>query len=253
MRNLMPSHTAWRWKGFYMFGLAMLLGLVVLVTTLTANNASLADGAHKKRILLIGASVGKDWHLQGFPSRAKLDDFAFESIAAYQYDKTEALEEVLMRPERKFHPTRSYVVGFFKPPPQLPNVIILKECAAYFPGDLHHYKELVGAWVQRIRQSHLQAVLATVVPITKGRAEQERDKIEAIWAYNDWLRTYARQEQVPLLDLEVAVQQDASNRYLKEDLDGGDGLHLNKKAYTLLDRLLQESLFPQISFSKGVD
>jgi hypothetical protein len=206
-----------------------------------------------KRIFLIGASIGKEWNLKEFPKRVPGTQAVFESSAIYQFDKTEALEEILMRPKRKFHLTRTYIKGLFQPPPQQPDVIVIKECAAYFPGDLRRYKKLINTWVQRIRQAHLQAVLATVVPITKGRAEQQRDKIEAIWAYNDWIRAYVRQEQVSLLDLELAVRQDASNRYLREDLDNGDGLHLNKKAYALLDRLLQENLLPQISSGKGMD
>ncbi len=191
----------------------------------------------KKQALLLGASVGKAWDLPNFPNRMKNDHYRFETVAAYQYDKTEALEEILMRPQRKFHLTKTYFMGFFKPSPALPNMIILKECAAYFPGDLNSYKALMKKWVAQIRAAKIQVVLATVVPVTQQRAGKKKGQIEEIRAFNDWMREYARTEKIPLLDMEAALRR-ADARFLKDDLTDGDGLHLNKKAYDILDRLL---------------
>lgn len=196
----------------------------------------------KKRIVLLGASVGKAWDLPSFPNRMKNDHYRFETVTAYQYDKTEALEEILMRPQRKFRLTRTYVQGFFKPSPPLPDTIILKECAAYFPGDLELYKELMKKWVTRIRDAKIQVILVTVVPVTQEHAEKKKGRIEAIREFNHWIREYAQTEKIPFLDLEAALRRDADTRFLKDDLTDGDGLHLNKKAYDLLDPLLQSVL-----------
>jgi len=169
----------------------------------------------------------------------KHDDYIFESIALYDYDKTEALEEVLMRPKRKFRFTRTYVKGLFEPAPQKPDVIIIKECSAYFPGDLISYKELMKKWVKRIREANIGVVLATVVPVTRERSQTRKGQIETIRAFNDWIREYAAQERIALLDLEAALRTNAVNRFLKDELST-DGSHLNRNAYDILDRHLAD-------------
>ena len=196
----------------------------------------------KTRVLLIGASIGEAWNLKELPLRLTDDKHVFESVAAWQYDKSEALEEVLMRPKRKFRFTKTYVKGFFQPPPQLPNIVILKECASYFPGDQHVYQEFIKKWVARIKQAQIQVILATVVPVTRERASKRAGQTEAIWQFNDWIRAYAKTEGLILLDLESSLRQSPEHRYLREDFTSGDGQHLNIKAYHILDRLLEEIL-----------
>ena len=197
---------------------------------------------NKKRIILLGASVGKAWNLKEFPLRMKPDQYEFESIAFYEYDKTEALEEILIRPKRKFRLTKSYIKGFFAPSPQRPDVIIIKECAAYFPGDFITYTELMKKWAKRIRNANIEVVLATVVPVTPERNEKRKGQMESIREFNDWIREYAKEENIALLDLEAALRRDETGRFLREDLTSGDGLHLNTKAYDILDTLLRETL-----------
>jgi len=203
------------------------------------NNTSKDEGMAKKtRVILIGASVGQEWHLADFPKRTGTDQFVFESVAVWKYDKTEALEEVLMRPKRKFHPTRTYLRGFFKPSPVPADIIILKECSAYFPGDLSEYKALMKKWVSMVRSANKEVMIATVAPVTETRAAKQEGKIESIRAFNDWVRQYARDEGITVLDLEAALRTDPEKRYLKDDLTSGDGTHLNQKAYVILDALL---------------
>jgi hypothetical protein len=211
----------------------------LMTSTLTAEEQG-APG--RKMVLLMGASVGKAWNLKEWPERTHNNSFNLESIAFYKYDKTETLEEILMRPKRKFRLTRTYLKGFFKPAPQLPEIIILKECAAYFPGDLSTYQSLIKQWVGQIRGAGIPVMLATIVPVTRTHQTTHAGRIESIRAYNDWIRSYAAQERLPLLDLEAAVRIDDTTRFLRDDLTSGDGLHLNKQAYDILDRVLQETL-----------
>lgn len=229
--------------------IAVLTAVILLIGTCVAAISANAGGnaageesmAKKTRIILIGASVGQDWKLQEFTGRTKTEGFVFESVAAWQYDKTEAIEEVLMRPRRKFHPTKSYLKGFFKPSPAPVDVIILKECAAYFPGDMTRYKELMKKWVGMIRDARKEVMLATVAPVTGTRAAKQKGKIEAIREYNDWIRQYAKDENITLLDLEATLRKDPETRLLRDDLTSGDGLHLNAKAYGILDALLKDA------------
>ncbi len=224
--------------------LILVVGLLMLTSCNSSGSSTSMEKTmtNKERIMLVGASVGKAWNLSDLPQRTKSDGYIFESVAAYQYDKTEAIEEILMRPKRKFRLTRTYLKGFFKPSPQLPDTIIIKECAAYFPGDLEQYKTLMTEWVKRIREDNIKLVLATTVPVTKKHAEGRKGRIETILEFNDWVSEYAKKENIPLLDLEKALRTDDKNRYLRDDLTSGDGLHLNQKAYGIMDNLLQNML-----------
>jgi hypothetical protein len=211
-----------------------------LVLAFTEAPAVAADQAAKTRVLLLGASVGQDWRVDGLPKRLGNDRFQFEAVQAWQFDKTEALDEVLMRPKRKFKPTKTYLKGFFEPAPAKPDVIIIKECAAYFPGDLTSYREMVKKWVSTIRAAGRKPVIATVVPITRARTLTNPGRIESIRAFNDWVREYAAGEKMPLIDLEAALRTDGKERLLKDEYST-DGLHLNRKAYDALDKLLLDA------------
>ncbi len=223
---------------------ALLIVVVAFCIALTSESGE-REGKNtsmdKNHVVLLGASVGQEWKLQDYPQRMKDPTHTFESVAIYQFDKTEGLEEILMRPERKFRLTRTYLKGFFEPSPKLPGTIILKECAAYFPGDVTAYKDLIDRWVKRIRESNIEIILATTVPVTRARAETKKGQQSQILGFNDWIRTYAAGEHIRLLDLEVPMRISSKDRYLRDEFST-DGLHLNKKAYDILDRLLQETL-----------
>jgi len=216
-------------------------------STLAAPTAPGLDSkavAKPARVVLIGASIGKSWNLPDLPNRIRGVGYEFEALQVWQYDKSEVLEETLMRPERKFHLTRTYLKGFFKPSPQPADVIILKECSAYFPGDiqLKGKQELIEQWVRKIRGKNIKVMLATAVPVTKGRAVQEPGKQQGILAFNDWVREYAQKNGMVLLDLEAAMRMDGRDRYLRDDFAVEDGSHLNRKAYDVLDRRMWEAV-----------
>jgi hypothetical protein len=192
------------------------------------------------RVVLIGASIGKNWNLPDLPARLGRGGFEFEALQAWEYDKSALLDEVLMRPARKFHLTRTYLTGFFQPPPQPADVIVLKECSAYFPGDLSRQQkqDLVERWVRQARERSIKVVLATAVPVTKKRAQEDPGKQESVLAFNDWLREYARKNGIELLDLEAATRTDERERFLRADFANDDGSHVNRKAYDVLDHLM---------------
>jgi lysophospholipase L1-like esterase len=69
--------------------------------------------------------------------------------------------------------------------------------------------------------------------------------------YNDWIKEYADKKELPLLDLEKALRTKDSNRFLRDELTKGDGLHLNEDAYRLLDDTLIRTLAR--AFPRGTD
>ena len=71
-----------------------------------------------KHIVLLGASVGKSWNISLLPERASSRNYRFEYVGCYRFDKSSALEELFLREEER------------------PDAICIKECAAYFPGDI---------------------------------------------------------------------------------------------------------------------
>ena len=209
-----------------------------------APTSDLKTAGKPMRIVLIGASVGQEWNLPELPKRSRLTGYEFEALQAWQFDKSEMLQETLMRPERKFRLTPSYFKGLMQERPRPADVVILKECSSYFPDDMRaeRKRELLRQWVQLVRDKHIKIMIATVVPVTKNRAALNHGKQEGIREYNDWAREYARGNSIVLLDLEAALRTDGRERYLRDDMTSGDGSHLNRKAYDILDNVMAQAL-----------
>lgn len=225
----------------------LLLGIAGLWTGIarSADSASALKIAGKPmHVVLIGASIGQEWNLPGLPGRLRLSGYEFEALQAWQFDKSETVDETLIRPARKFHLTPSYFKGFFRDSPKPADVVILKECASYFPEDTprEQKQKLLMQWVREVRQRNIKVMVATVVPITRSLEARDPQKQESLLAYNDWLRDYARKEGIPVLDLEAALRPNDRERYLPEDLSIGDGKHLDRKAYDILDGVMAQTL-----------
>jgi len=232
---------------------AAVVGIAMLAVTMKHSAIQESSASSKGiHVVLIGASIGQAWHLAEWPSRTKTIGFTAESIPAWQFDKSEALDEVLMRPRRKFRPTRTYLKSLFQAPPQKANVVILKECSSYFPGDLAAYEDSIRNWVDRLREKQITIALATVVPVTETRAQQNPGKQESLVQYNDWVRQYAQQQGLILVDLELALRSPGSGRFLREEFAVRDGTHLNAAAYVMLDNLLRETLLGAKSLAAQV-
>ena len=205
----------------------------------------------KKRILLIGASIGKAWNIEDLPERIEAKNYLFEFINTYGPDKSDILESVLNRKENA------------------PDVIIIKQCAAYFRADsisydheyVNKYKQFAQEWIFKMESNDITPILATVVPITekmpymvkfkryikkyilqKDIPEYYRNiRLKGIIAYNDWVKDYAKKKAITVLDLETAVRVSEEDRYLNADYST-DGLHLNEKGYNRLDPMLLEAV-----------
>jgi hypothetical protein len=193
-------------------------------------------------LALVGASIGQDWHLADWPARMHTTGFSAESFAVWQFDKTGAIDELLLRPKRKFRPTRTYLKSLFAPPPPKADVVILKECSSYFPGNGEAQRAALRQWQEQLTASGAQVVLATVVPVTQARAARDSGKQEALTAFNGWVREYAAQRNLPVLDLDAALRTGDAGSNLRDEYTSGDGSHLNGAAYAVLDRTLLGTL-----------
>ncbi len=210
-----------------------------LVNTAPVARAEAPGIGGARRFALVGASVGEGWNLPAFPARANLSGVSFEYVGVFAFDKSDALRSLLADPTRK------------------PDAVLLKECAAYFPGDLPRYQTLIRGWIDAARNAGVLPVLVTVAPVTasgdrwirlktsiKALALGRLDRNGQIQAYNDWLKIEATEQRLPLLDLEAALRVSDADRSLDPTLTSGDGLHLNAQGYARLDRALARLLAP---------
>jgi hypothetical protein len=229
-----------RLKGW--IGILAAAAAAAIVTVTMRPKSAPSTGSRPVHVILIGASIGQGWQLGEWPRRTGTPAFTAEAIAAWQFDKTEAVQEVLMRPSRKFRLTRTYLKSWFQPPLPKPDIAILKECSSYFPGNLDAYQRSIRQWVQELQRRNVQVILATVVPVSKARAAANPGKQESLLEYNRWIREYAREQHLALLDLEAAMRQEGEGSYLQDRFDVGDGTHLNAAAYEVLDTTLRTTL-----------
>ncbi|HJX01692.1 MAG TPA: GDSL-type esterase/lipase family protein [Candidatus Humimicrobiaceae bacterium] len=172
------------------------------------------------RIAFVCASVGSNWNIKDhFPN---LDITVYEE---YQFDKENVIMDILQS--------------------NRPDIMIIKECAAYFPPEtsMDAYKNLIRDWVNLYRDSGVIPVLTTVVPIDPNNPSNQGGQLESILEFNDWIRNYCVSENLSYLDLEAALRVSEDNRTLNPEYDSGDGLHPNDLAYTeKLDHILIPAL-----------
>jgi hypothetical protein len=164
------------------------------------------------RIAFVCASVGSAWNIgDHFPD---LDIAVYDE---YQFDKGDVIRNILEGDK--------------------PDIMIIKECAAYFPPEdygtsMEAYNDLIRDWVNLCRGEGVIPVLATVVPIDPDNPENPEGRLESILEFNDWIREYCEYEEISVLDLEAALRISENDRALDPDYDSGDGLHPNELAYS---------------------
>jgi len=163
-------------------------------------------------IAFVCASVGSAWNVEDhFPD---LDIAVYDE---YQFDKGNVIGNILEGDK--------------------PDIMIIKECAAYFPPEdygtsIEAYKDLIRDWVNLCRGEGVIPVLATVVPVNPDNPERSEEQLESILEFNDWIHEYCEYEDISVLDLEAALRISEDDRALDPDYDSGDGLHPNDLAYS---------------------
>jgi hypothetical protein len=214
----------------------------VLIAYRNSSSTTVSMQTKPAHVVLIGASIGQGWNLAEWPGRVQLRNLTAEAVAVWDFDKADAVKEVLMRPARHFRLGRSFIKALFQPRPKVPDIVILKECSAYFPGDGSQYRRKVAAWVEQLRSRSIMVVLATVVPVTSDRAARDPGKQESLLEYNRWVREYAKNAGLTVLDLEAMLRTAAPEAYLDSRYANADGSHLNPEGYSVLDAHLRSVL-----------
>jgi len=115
-------------------------------------------------------------------------------------------------------------------------------------------------WVNWCQAKNIVPIPTTVAPVTPSNDERfkthnplkriikrmlgisMKTRIERIVEYNEWVRTFCKEKNLIVLDLEIALRIDDGNRFLRDDLTKGDGLHLNAEGYRILDSIVIPTL-----------
>ncbi|MBN1298226.1 MAG: SGNH/GDSL hydrolase family protein, partial [Actinobacteria bacterium] len=194
-----------------------------------AEEQSYSGELENAKIAFVCASVGSAWNIgEHF---LQLDISVYDE---YQFDKGCRIQEILDSDR--------------------PDIMIIKECAAYFPpqsqgSSMQAYQDLIRDWVNFCRGQAVIPVLTTVVPIDPNNPSNAQQQLDSILQYNDWIRQYCQSEKISVLDLEQAVRVSDSDRSLDPAYDSGDGLHLNESAYSeKLDNILIPALEKALEF-----
>ncbi len=182
-----------------------------------------------KRVVLVGASIGKAWHFEDVGRRASLPGYRFDYAGAYRFDKGDLVQGLVQDADK-------------------PDVVMIKECSTYFPGDPDDYRKKVTAWVEQLRAAGIQPMLVTTAPVGEpsglvAKAKLKVKKLlgkptwlDSITSFNDWIKEYGRAEGIPVFDLEALLRRSAEERWLKPEFDSGDTVHLTEAAYREMDR-----------------
>lgn len=189
------------------------------------------------RVVYIEASIGRRWQLEEFGRRVGDERFQVRHLAEYAFDKSARVAEALNDSAGR------------------PDFVVLQECSVYFPGPLEEYQRLYAGWIARLRAAGVTPVVATSIPPARRRSVLEQAgefvksrllgrprRYEQIVAFNSGLRALARDEGLPLLDLEAALQAAPGDAHLAPRFDSGDGIHVNAAAYAVMDRALVDLL-----------
>ena len=183
----------------------------------------------KQRLVLVGASIGKNWHFEQLDQRLGLAGYSFEYLGKDAFDKGPLIEELLRTSSK-------------------PHAVLIKECSTYFPGDEAQYRRAVAQWIDKLRRAGVEPILVTTAPIGEPSGYLERFKIgvkhlvgkptwlDSITRYNDWLKSFAQEQRLAVFDLEAAVRGSERHRWLRADYAAGDSVHLNDTGYKAMDR-----------------
>jgi hypothetical protein len=205
--------------------------IICLVGTLLFGRVVMADSdkvEHPKRVVLVGASIGKNWHFDRIGERVALPGYRFHYVGVYSFDKGSLIQKFVNDPDK-------------------PDIVLIKECATYFPGDTEQYQHQFMSWIESLRAVDVQVVIVTTAPVAEPTEYIPRAKIfvkrlirkptqlDSIVQFNGWLKEYAQRERIPVFDLGAQLKRSNSERWLRAEYDVGDKLHLNELGYRILD------------------
>ena len=107
------------------------------------------------------------------------------------------------------------------------------------PTDLGRIQANIRTMVELAKAHHIRVLLGTVLPTTKFNWRPEIEPVASIKALNDWLRAYAKEQHVTIVDYYTALDDGRSG--LTES-DSKDGVHPTASAYAKMEVVFEKAL-----------
>lgn len=168
------------------------------------------DSSNKCKVVLFGASISRYWHIsEYFPN--------ISNVVVYNFDKRERLKEYLENNKND----------------KSPDVVILKECAAFINADKEVFhqsfdglKETYKEMVKIVMDHGKTPIAATICPVA-----YEGEHLNNIVEYNEWVKQYSEENGLYLLDFDKQLRISDDDKRLKVGISQEDGLHLKRNSY----------------------
>ena len=195
------------------------------------------DDLKEQKVVFLGASITDKWPLEEvFP----------------EYDFQKVIEYGVQRKVREF----GRVIR------QSPKIVTIKFCSYYFMDDYEEllngvdYEQAIKDMVDEATANDVIPILATTIPVNLsddfGEAfNRTQLQNERIREFNDFIKNYAQEKDLQVLDYYSWLVDDAGQELKYEFAEasgglGGDGLHINDKAYEVINgnilSVLQDAL-----------
>jgi hypothetical protein len=115
-----------------------------------------------------------------------------------------------------------------------PKAVVIKLCSTnirpWIPAA--NLKDGMAMMAELAKDNDIIPIIATVIPAGKPEAHiGDFSVVDSLAAYNDWLRKFASEDSLPLIDFAAAIQDE--NGFLPRDCSA-DPVHVNEKGYDIL-------------------
>ena len=168
-------------------------------------------------VVFIGASIGLSWNLEELSERLNgLDSYEFLYWPVYKFDKSKVIDHVMKIP----------IEGM---------IVFLKECGVYFPRNEEKSIEIIKRWKDKIESRNNQFYAVNTFQVTRENSLINENRSDSIKKYNNLLLS----NNVKSVNLNSYLISDSDN-FLDSKFADEDGLHLNDKAYSILDNHLRD-------------
>lgn len=130
-----------------------------------------------------------------------------------------------------------------------PRAVVIKLCSINIRPQIHQHmlKDGMAMMAQLARSSGIIPIVSTIVPAAKPAAHiAEYSVVDSLRAFNSWVREYAAEESMALIDYASALEDE--HGFLPRDCSI-DPVHTNEKAYQIMAKVAN----PVIHKELGLD
>jgi lysophospholipase L1-like esterase len=107
------------------------------------------------------------------------------------------------------------------------------------PESLEMIEDNIRSMTELAKANHIQVILCSVLPSNKFGWKPAVRPADSIIALNDWIKSYAKFQHLKYVDYYAQLVDE--NKGMKAAYSR-DGVHPNKEAYTIMEKLAKEAI-----------